>query len=86
MSDSTPHEDAQVLARLTVLEHLVGMMVRDSMLKSGKGPQDILAYCEVMKKYFAGRTPRGATERQLNEAADRLFSEIASDIGSQDSQ
>lgn len=86
MSDSTPHEDAQLLARLTILERVVGMMIRDSMLNSGKGPQDILAFGEVVKTFFEGRTPMGATSRQLNDAADSLFSAIASDVGSQDSQ
>ena len=86
MSDSTPHEEAQLLARLTVLERVVGMMIRDSMLNTGKGPKDILAFGEVVKKFFQERTPAGATEHELNEAADRFFSAIASDIGSQDSQ
>jgi hypothetical protein len=86
MSDSTPHADAQVLARLTVLERVVGSMVRDSMLKTGKGPQDILAFGETVKLFFAGRTPAGATDSELNEAADRFFSAIASDVGSQESQ
>jgi hypothetical protein len=86
MSDSTPHEEAQVLARLTVLERVVAMMIRDSMLKTGKGPQDILAFGEAIKSFFHGRTPAGATERELDEAADRFFSAIASDVGSQETQ
>ncbi len=86
MSDSTPYEESQVLARLTVLERVVGMMIRDSMLNTGKGPKDILAFGEVIKAFFQGRTPSGATEHELNEAADRFFSAIASDVGSQDSQ
>ena len=32
MTDSSSHEEAQLLARLTLLEIVVGMMVRDSML------------------------------------------------------
>lgn len=86
MSDTTPYEEAQVLARLTILERVVGMMIRDDMLNSGKGPQDILAFGEVVKTFFHGRTPEGATDRELDEAADRLFSAIASDVGSLDSQ
>jgi hypothetical protein len=86
MADASPHELEQVLARLTVLEHVVGMMIRDNMMKSGKGPADILAFGERVKKYFSSRTPTGATEAQLNTAADKFFSAIASDVGSQDSQ
>lgn len=86
MSDSTPYEEAQVLARLTILERVVGMMIRDSMLNSGKGPQDILAFGEIVKSYCRGRTPEGATDRELDEAADKFFSAIASDVGSLDSQ
>jgi hypothetical protein len=86
MSDSSPHEEAHLSARLTVLERVVGMMVRESMLKSGKGPQDILAFGEVVKAFFKGRTPEGATDQELNDAADRFFSAVASDIGSQDNQ
>ena len=86
MSDSTPYEEAQVLARLTVLERVVGMMIRDSMLKTGKGPSDILAFGEVVKTFFQGRTPAGATDRQIDDAADKFFSAIASDVGSRDSQ
>jgi hypothetical protein len=59
MSDTSPHEEAQLLARMTVLELVVGMMVRDSMLKAGKGPQDILGFGEIVKKLLEGRTPRG---------------------------
>jgi hypothetical protein len=86
MSDATPYEEAQVLARVTVLERVVGMMIRDSMLKTGKGPQDILAFGEVVKAFFRGRTPEGATDDQLDEAADKFFSAVASDVGSQHSQ
>jgi hypothetical protein len=83
MSDTSPHEEAQLLARMTVLELVVGMMVRDSMLKAGKGPQDILGFGEIVKKLLEGRTPKGATDQQLREAADRFFSAVAADIGSQ---
>jgi hypothetical protein len=86
MSDSSPYEAAQLVARLTVLERVVGMMVRESMLKTGKGPQDITAFGEVVKAFFKGRTPEGASDHDLNDAADKFFSAIASDIGSQDSQ
>jgi len=86
MSDSSPYAEAQLRARLTVLERVVGMMVRESMLKTGKGPQDILAFGEAVKAFFKGRTPEGASDHDLNEAADKFFSAIASDIGSQDSQ
>ena len=84
MTDASPHEEEQLLARLTVVELVVGMMVRDSMLKSGKGPTDILAFGETVKRFLEDRTPAGATDTQLREAADRFFSAIASDIGSQD--
>ena len=86
MSDSSPYEAGQLLARLTVLERVVGMMVREGMLKSGKGPQDILAYGEAVKVFFNDRTPEGATDAELTDAADKFFSAIASDIGSQDSR
>ena len=86
MSDPTPYQEAQVIARLTVLERVVGMMIRDSMQKSGKGAADILAFGECVKTFLTGRTPAGATDRELNEAADQFFSAIASDIATQDSQ
>jgi hypothetical protein len=86
MSDPTTHEEAQLRARLTVLERVVGLMVRQSMLKTGRGPEDILALSEAVKKYIQDRTPEGPTDEELNDAADRFFSAIASDIGSQDSQ
>jgi hypothetical protein len=83
MSDSSSHDVAQLFARLTVLERVVGMMVREAMIKAGKGPQDILAYGEAVKAFFNDRTPEGA---ELTDAADKFFSGIASDIGSQESQ
>jgi hypothetical protein len=86
MSDSSPYEETQLLARLTVLERVVSMMVREGMLKTGKGPQDILNYSEAVKAFFKGRTPEGASDHDLEDAADKFFSSIASDIGSQDSQ
>ena len=86
MSDSTPYQETQVIARLTVLERVIGMMIRDSMQKSGKGPQDILLFAETVKQFLTDRTPAGPTDRELNEAVDQFFSAIASDVGSQDSQ
>ncbi len=86
MSDTSPHEEAQLLARVTVLELVLGMMVRDSMLKAGKGPQDILGFGEIVKKLLEARTPTGATDQQLRDAADRFFSGIAADVGSLDTQ
>ena len=80
------HEAAQLEARLTVLELVVSMMVRDNMLKSAKGPADILAFDETVKKFLSNRTPTGASNQQISEAADKFFSAIASDVGSQDSQ
>jgi hypothetical protein len=86
MTNASPHEEAQLLARITVLEHIVALMVRDSMIKSGQGAADILAFGEKVKTYLTDRTPSGATAKQLNEAADQFFTAIASDIGSQGSQ
>jgi hypothetical protein len=86
MSDSSSHDAAQLFAMLTVLERVVGMMVREAMIKAGKGPQDILAYGEAVKAFFNDRTPEGATDAELTDAADKFFSAIASDIGSQDSR
>lgn len=85
-NNASPHEEAQLLARVTVLEHVVALMVRDGMIKSGQGAADILAFGEKVKTYLRNRTPSGATAKQLNEAADQFFTAIASDIGSQDSQ
>jgi hypothetical protein len=56
------------------------------MLNSGKGPQDILAFGETVTGFFKGRTPEGASDDALNDAADKFFSAIASDVGSQESQ
>ena len=86
MTDTSSHEEAQLQARLTVLELVVGMIIRENMLKSGKGPADILAFGETVKTFLGNRMPTGATEKQLSEAADKFFSAIASDVGSQDSQ
>ena len=47
---------AQLETRLTVLEFVVGMIVRDTMLKSGKGPADILAFAETVKKFLSDRS------------------------------
>ena len=51
------------------------------MLKSGKGPQDILGFWESVKATLRGRTPKGASDMQLSEAADAFFSAIASEPG-----
>lgn len=86
MTNASAHEEAQLLARLTVLEHVVALMMRDNIIKAGHGAGDILAFGEKVKTFLANRTPAGATTKQLNEAADRFFSSIASDVGSQESQ
>ena len=81
MHNASPHEETQLRARLTVLELVVAMMGRYSMLKSGKGPQDILGFWESVKATLRGRTPKGASDMQLSEAADAFFSAIASEPG-----
>jgi hypothetical protein len=86
MIDSSSHDAALLEPRLTVLEFVVGMIVRDNMLKSGNGPADVLAFGETVKKFLSNRTPIRASDQQISEAADKFFSAIASDVGSQDSQ
>lgn len=86
MDDASPHEEAQLLARITVLEHVVSLMVRESMIQSDQSAAEILSFGEKVKAYLTNRTPTGATTKQLNEAADRFFSALASDIGSRDRQ
>lgn len=86
MADTSSHEKAQLLARLSVLELVIGMMVREDILKSGKGPADILAFGENVKKVLSNRTPTDPSDEYLSEAADKFFSAIASDAGSQESQ
>ena len=81
MANASPHEETQLVARLTVLEHVVALMVRDSMTNSGKGASDILGFGETVKSFLTNRTPSGATNKQLIEAADQFFSAIASDVG-----
>jgi hypothetical protein len=83
MIAASHHEQDQLLARVTVLEHVVALMVRESMIRSGQSAGDILAFGEKVKTDLTNRTPSGATTKQLNEAANQLFSSIASDIGSQ---
>ena len=86
MTDTSSHGEAQLQARLSVLELVVGMMIREDVLKSAKGPADILAFGENVKKVLGNRTPTDPSNEYLSEAADKLFSAIASDAGSQDSQ
>jgi hypothetical protein len=86
MSESTSFDEAQLLARLTVLERVVGVMLRERLIASGDGPKEILAFGEAVTGHLQGRTPGGPTDRELKDAADKFFSAIASDIGSQDSQ
>jgi len=86
MTDSSSHQEAQFEARLTVIELVVGMTVRENMLRAEKGPADILAFGETVKRFLSNRTPTGASNKQISEAADKFFSAIASDVGSQDSQ
>jgi hypothetical protein len=79
------HQEAQLLARVTVLEHVLAVMVRDNLIRSGQGAADILALCEKVKTYLTNQRPSGATTKELNEAADQFFSAIASDVGNQGS-
>lgn len=83
MQSTRVHQEAQLLARVTVLERLVGKLVSDTMIAAGKGPEDILAFGETIKAHLTDRAPGGATNRELHEAADKLFSAIASDLGNQ---
>lgn len=86
MTNASAHEEAQLLARVTILEHVVALIVRDSMVKSGQSAQEVLVLGEQVKAFFANRTPSGATSKQLNEAADSFFTAVASDIGSRDNR
>jgi hypothetical protein len=83
MTNTRMHQEAQLLARITVLEHLVGILVADKMLGREKGAEEILELGERVKQLLTDRSPGGATNREIHEAADRLFSAIASDLGNQ---
>lgn len=66
---ASPHEEAQLVARLTVFEHVVGHMIRDAMLRSGKGPDDILAFGPVSRCHQRQENPaclRSLTNSLLN--------------------
>ena len=78
MTESSSHEAAQLEARLTVLELVVRMMVRDNMLKSAKGPADILAFDEAVKKFLSNRTPTGASNQQISDARSLLIEHFSS--------
>jgi hypothetical protein len=54
----------------------IGMMMRQDMLKSGKGPADILAFGENVKKFLSSGTPTGPSEKYLSEAADNFFARL----------
>jgi hypothetical protein len=86
MQETRVHQEAQLLARITVLERLVGMLVADSMIGQGKGAEEILAFGERVKQFLTDRSPGGATNREIHEAADKLFSAIASDLGNQNTR
>ena len=73
MSNSSLYEAGQLLARLTVLERVVGMMVREAVIKAGKRPHDILAYGEAVKAFFNDRTPEGATDAELSDACGQVL-------------
>jgi len=51
MTNASPHEEAPLLARLTVLEHVVALMARYSMIKSGQGAGKILAFGGKVKTW-----------------------------------
>ena len=68
MSDSSPYEAGQLLARLTVLERVVGMMVREAMTQGRQRPHDILAYGGAVKHFsMIGRR----RERQMHNSRCR---------------
>ena len=72
-------EDAvRLIARIQVLEHVVGVLVRELAVTNGMTADDVAAHAESAKKFFEERKP--ANELYLTAAVDRLFQQIVADI------
>jgi hypothetical protein len=80
-------EDAfRIVARLTVVEHVVGLLFREHAIAGGKTADDVTRYAETVKQFFETKLPTGLAEMHINAAVDRLFQQMAADIGNLGSQ
>ena len=81
-----PNSDSDMLtivARLTVLEHLVASMFRESVIGSGRTADDVALYAESVKSFFENKIPVGQAEITINAQVDRLFQQVVADLRSQ---
>jgi hypothetical protein len=77
-------EDAlRIVARLRVLEHVVGAMFRDLATATGRTADDVARHAEEIKEFFERNVPAGLNEIHLNAAVDRLFQQIVADMRSE---
>jgi hypothetical protein len=76
----------RIVARLTVLEHVVGLMFRETAIGAGKTADEVTQYAETVKQYVEDKLPPGVTEMAINAEVDRLFQQIAADIRTLGSQ
>ncbi len=74
---------SKLVARLTVLEHVVAMMFRENAIQNGKSANDVSLLAEEVKRFFEVNTRRPDVEMHINAEVDRFFQQIASDIRNQ---
>lgn len=76
------HEDTMsLIARLILLEHVVGVLIRERAIENGKTANDVARYAEDIKSFFEDQGQFTARmEAALAGAVDRFFQQISADI------
>jgi hypothetical protein len=69
----------QTVAKVSLLEQLVRVNLRELALANGKTPEDVLQWAEEQKVFFEQRMPPG-TEAHMTAAIDGFFNVLPNDL------
>jgi hypothetical protein len=71
---------SQAIAKLSLLEQLVRLLLRERASRQDQTPDDIRRWAEETKAFFEARMPPGRAESYITAAVDTFFTVLASDV------
>lgn len=71
---------SSALAKLSLLEQLVRLLLRERAARNSQTPDEIREWAEDIKQFFEARMPPGMAEAHLTGAVDAFFTVLASDV------
>jgi hypothetical protein len=80
MSDPKDEILSISLAKLSLLEQLVRLLLRERAAANNQTDADIREWAEDAKRFFEQRMPPGTAESYMTAAVDAFFAVLANDV------